>query len=154
MDLLERHRTASLVNLVINDESVYPWVCGPVKGRLDLSEPIESGNYIALMGIYGGFLFWHISDGIYDAHSAVLPQGRGKWAIRAAKEALKWMFSEADAREIMMVVPQGNVAVHALVRMLKAKKTGNLENGWWIEGKQVPCAVYSMTKTDWEKCQQ
>lgn len=150
--MIERQISASLVNKIVNDPSVLPWVCGPVEGPLDLTEAIESGNYIALFGEYGGFLFWKVSDGIYDAHSAVLPEGRGKWALRAAHQALSWMFGEGAAAEIMMTVPKGNLAVRTLVRVLKAKPLGKIENGWWLDGKSVDADVFSLTKADWEQC--
>src|SRR6185312_10059007 len=99
-------------------------------------------------GEYGGFLFWRVEPGIYDAHSAVLPEGRGPWAIKAACKALDIMF-EGDALEIMMVCPKGNIAVLTLVRMLKAKFRGTIEDGWWRDGKAIPADVYSMTRDDW-----
>lgn len=150
--MIERQSSASLVNRVVNDPSVYPWVCGPVTGELDLTGPIESGNYIALFGEHGGFLFWKIADGVYDAHSAVLPTGRGRWALDAAKSALNAMFN-GDAAEIMMTVPRGNVAVRALVRSVKAKYRGRIEDGWMIGGKPVAADIFSLTKSDWEQCQ-
>lgn len=150
--MIERQLSASNVNRIVNDPSVLPWVCGPVEGQLDLTEAIESGNYIALFGEHGGFLFWKVADGIYDAHSAVLPGGRGKWALSAAHQALAWMFDEHDALEIMMTVPKGNMAVRALVRSIKAKPLGKIENGWFIGGKPVDADIYSLTKADWEQC--
>lgn len=150
--MIERQSSAVLVNEIINHPSIHPWVCGPIKGPLDVTESIEDGSYTALFGEHGGFLFWKMGGGIYDAHSAVLPEGRGKWAIRSAHEALRWMFEKEDAQEIMMTVPKGNIAVRALVRVLKAKFRGTIESGWWRDGRAIPCDVYSITKMDWEQC--
>lgn len=148
--MIDRQMSAEFVNRVVNDPSVYPWVCGPAEGiPLDLTDYIKDGRYIALMGEHGGFLFWLIQDGIYDAHSAVLPDGRGLWAVLAAQHALRMMFNDYDANEIMMACPKGNVAVKALVRCLKAKPRGKIENGWWLNGKPVASDIYSMTKEDW-----
>lgn len=149
--MIERQKSAVLVNEIINHPSVHPWVCGPITGPLDVAESIEDGSYIALFGAHGGFLFWNVGFGIYDAHSAVLPDGRGKWALDAAREALKWMFANG-ALEIMMSVPKGNIAVRALVRTLKAKFRGTIEDGWMRDGRPIPVDVYSMTKADFEQC--
>jgi len=152
--VIERQFDGQAVNRIVNHPSIYPWVCGPLEGQdLDLSGPIGDGSYIALFGEFGGFLFWKLTDGIYDAHSAVLPEGRGKWALGAAREALAWMFHHEGAVEIMMAVPKGNLAVRALVRSLKAKYTGNIEDGWMIDGNSVASDIFSLTKTDWEQCQ-
>ena len=150
--MIERQKSAALVNEIVNHPSVHPWVAGPITGPLDLTESIEDGSYIALMGKYGGFLFWQVKPGIYDAHSAVVPEGRGAWAIRAAHKALRMMFDDEGAQEIMMVCPKGNIAVLTLVRMVKAKFRGTLENGWWRDGKAIPADVFSMTKLDYETC--
>lgn len=150
--MIERQRSAVFVNEVINHPSVHPWVCGPIDGPLDVTESIGDGSYTALFGEHGGFLFWRMGCGIYDAHSAVLPEGRGKWALDAAKDALAWMFEREGALEIMMSVPKGNIAVRALVRRLKAKFRGSIENGWCIGGQMVPVDVYSLTRADYERC--
>ena len=75
--MIERQASADAVNRIINDPSIHPWVCGPDNRKLDLTQQILDGSYIALLGEHGGFLFWKLKDGIYDAHSAVLPDGRG-----------------------------------------------------------------------------
>ena len=147
--MIERQITGRFVNAVINDPSVRPWICGPLEGPIDLEPLIEANKVLALFGIYGGFLFYHIRDGVYDAHSAVLPQGRGRWALKAARAALDWVFDHG-ATEVMMCVPQGNEAVRGLVRLLKAKKRGVIEDGWWLANRLVPIDVYSVLKDDWQ----
>lgn len=150
--MMVRQVSAERVNEIVNHPSVFPWVCGPLEGPLDLSGPIESGDYIALIGEHGGFLFWRIAPGIFDAHSIVLPEGRGRWTIRAAKASLRWMFDEGEAAEIMMAAPKGNLAVLSLIRVLKAKFRGTVEGGWWRDGQPIPADVYSLTKADFEEC--
>lgn len=147
--MIERQITARFVNAVINHETVRPWIAGPLDGYLDLSGLIESRALIALFGIHGGFLFYPIGRGIYDAHSAVLPAGRGRWALRAAREALDWIFNH-EAEEVMMSVPHGNDAVRGLVRLLKAKRRGTIEDGWWLAGRLVSIDVYSVLKDEWQ----
>lgn len=145
---------ATFVNSIVNHPSVFPWICGPLTDAADLSELMGSGRYTALMGEHGGFLFLNLGNGIYDAHSAVVPEGRGAWAVLAAQHALRIMFEERDAREIMMACPKGNLAVRALVKSLHAEYRGRIENGWWLNGRAVPSDIYSMTKTNWERtCQ-
>lgn len=151
--MIERQFDGETVNRIVNHPSIYPWICGPAKGHaLDLSDLIESGAYIALFGEYGGFLFFKVADGIYDAHSAILPEGRGKWALRAAHQALRMMF-DGDAVEILMAAPKGNLAVLSLIRSVKAKHRGKIEDGWVLNGASVDSEIFSLTKTDYEKCQ-
>jgi hypothetical protein len=149
--MIER-KSAEFVNEIVNHPSIHPWISGPIEGPLDLTGLIEDGSYIPLMGEFGGFMFWRLSGGVYDAHSAVLPEGRGKWTKEAAIEALHWMFEKEGAKEIMMAAPKGNLAVLILIRSLKAKFRGRIENGWHLKGQYVPSEIYSLTKADFEKC--
>jgi RimJ/RimL family protein N-acetyltransferase len=151
--MIERLTSAELINNVANDPSVRPWICGDSDKYLDFSEAVETGRCIALFGEHGGFLFHHLTDGVFDGHSMVLPSGRGKWALRTVRYAIAWMFEREGAQEIMMAVPQGNLAVFALVRNLKATLRGKIEGGWWLNGQAVDSDIYSLTKLDWEKCQ-
>lgn len=152
--MIERTYSAQRVNEVLNHPSVYPWVIGPFSGVLDCTEAIIDGNMIALFGEHGGYLFSQVCDGVYDGHSAVLPEARGRWAISAAREAVAFMFRNTAAKEIMMACPHGNLAVRGLVRILKAKYRGTIIDGWYLNGQIVPSDIYSLTKSDWEKCQQ
>lgn len=150
--MIERLASAEKINAVLNDPSVYPWVCGPLDGPIDIGPLLKVEWCIPLFGEHGGFIFYDLGHGLYDAHSAILPNGRGRWAVRAAREALKIMF-ERDALEVMMAAPRGNLAVLSLIRLLKAQFRGTIENGWWLNGQPVDSDIYSLTKTDWEQCQ-
>lgn len=143
---------ADYINRIANDPSIYPWVRGPVDGPIDVSPIINNENNIAMMGEHGGVVFLFVSVGVYDGHSLVLPSGRGRWVLKAARESLNWIFTHY-AKEVLMTVPEGNVAVRALVKCLKAKFKYREEAIWWRDGKKVPADIYSLTKEDWEKCQ-
>lgn len=136
---------------IANHPSVFPWICGNSQGALNFSNTVRDRNNIFLFGQHGGFMFRNINGQIFDAHSMILPEGRGYWAMQAAESALQWMFTNTSAQEITMPVPKGNIAVRALVKKLGAKMRGTIEDGWFLKGKEVPIDVYSMTKEDW-KC--
>jgi RimJ/RimL family protein N-acetyltransferase len=136
---------------IANDPSVYPWVCGKETGPLDFTEMVKDRNNIFLFGEFGGFYFRNLDGRVLDAHSMILPEGRGHWASEAAEAALNWVFENTSAQEVMMSVPKGNIAVRALVRLLGADFRGTIENGWHLKGRDVPIDVYSVLKDDW-KC--
>jgi hypothetical protein len=112
----------------------------------------RAGVRIAFAGDHGCFVFLNLSDGLYEARGTVLSSGRGKWAHAAAKKALRRMFDEEGAREIMMAAPKGNLAVRALIRSLKAKYLGRIESAWFWDGQWVPSDIFSLTKMDFEQC--
>jgi hypothetical protein len=111
-----------------------------------------AGAHLAFAGEHGCFVFLNLKDGIYEARGAVLSSGRGRWAHAAAKEALRRMFEEEGAREIMMAAPKGNWPVRALIRCLKAKYLGRIESAWFWDGQWVPSDIFSLTRTDFEQC--
>lgn len=140
---------AKRIGEVANDPSVYPWVCGETTGPLDFTEAVKDRNSIFLFGEHGGFVFRNMNGAVFDAHSMVLPSGRGRWALSAAEQALYWMFERTSAQEVTMSVPRGNLPVRALVRRLGALFRGTIENGWYLKGDPVSVDVYSMMKEDW-----
>jgi hypothetical protein len=141
------------INDVINHPSVRDWVRGSAMGNLDVMTVIASDAAVALFGEFGGFVFLRIVPGIYDTHSAVLPEGRGEWGLRTAKAAIRWMFEKEGALEIMVACPKGEQAVHTLSKSVSAnfKYVGEIRNGWRIHGRSVPSEIFSLTKTDWQK---
>jgi RimJ/RimL family protein N-acetyltransferase len=148
--MLTRQRTASRLTELANDKSIYPWIKGPLVGRFETCSIVNNPNNIVMIGEYGGYVFLGMGDGIYDAHSLILPEGRGKWALKAAHEALDSIFEIAT--EVTMMVPKGNIAVRALVLRLGAKLKERRENGWWRDGASIPTDIFSITKEDWTKC--
>lgn len=136
---------------VANDPDVFPWICGDREEPFDFVEAVNDRNNIFLFGEFGGFYFRNVNGVVFDAHSMILPEGRGYWALCAAEAALDWVFSKTNAHEVTMSVPKGNIAVRALVKRLGAKRRGEIQDGWHLKGKQVSIDVYSMTKEDW-KC--
>lgn len=134
---------------VANDPSVFPWICGERTEPLDFTELVKDRNNVFLFGEYGGFYFRNMDGKVFDAHSMVLPEGRGHWALTMAEQSLNWMFTHTSAEEITMAVPKGNLPVRALVRRLGADLRGTIPNGWNFKGRDVPVDVYSILKVEW-----
>lgn len=148
--LLEETWDYTRIAEVANHPSVQPWV-NQDSGSLSFFDAVNDRNNIFLFGAYGGFYFRNMNGRVFDAHSMILPEGRGFWALQAAENALDWMFNKTNAQEITMSVPYGNIAVRALVKRLGASLRGKIKDGWKLKGKNVDIDVYSLTKEDW-KC--
>lgn len=132
-----------------NHPAIFPWICGRQTEPANFVEQVKDRNNIFLFGEFGGFYFRNLDGRIFDAHSMVLPEGRGHWAMTAAESALTWIFKNTNAQEVTMSVPKGNLAVRALVKRLGATFRGKIEGGWHLKGKDVDIDVYSMMKEDW-----
>lgn len=146
---VEQHRDAEFINSVVNDPSVLPWVQGNLEGPLDVAPLLRIPGNVLLCDEYGGVLFIEHQPGFYEAHTQVLPAGRGKWAVQMVREALQWMFTKTSAVDIQTKCPQGNIGALALAKRIGGRELFIAERGWTYEGKIIPAAIYGLSIQDW-----
>jgi hypothetical protein len=147
--MIERIFDGEKINHIVNDPSVYPWVKGNCEGPLDLGPLLKDNRHVALMGNLGGCVFAQHSQGIYEAHSQFLPEGRGEKALETVREALHWMFTRSDAVEIWTRAPKGNLAARALAKAIGGREDMTVKNGWVQDGEVIPATIFSLTIQDW-----
>lgn len=146
---LELQPDARKINLIVNHPDIHPWVKGMAEGEIDATPVFERGGAICLLAEHGGILFDAIQPGLYEAHTQVLPEGRGAWAVRAASACLHWLFTRTDAIEVVTRCPHGNLAAKGLARAIHGRLQFTNPNGWVMDGKSVPADIYSLTAQDW-----
>lgn len=140
---------AEELNRIVNDPSVYPWVHANIEGPLDLTAVVETPGNHCLLGKNGAVVFVRHQDGLYEAHTQVLPAGRGPWALEFVKAALHWQFAQTDAVEIWTRVPKGNLAARALARSIGGTLACRVDRGWVVDGQSVWADIFSLTVQDW-----
>ena len=86
--LLHLTKDADAVNAVVNHPAVRPFIGAPEAGDLDLSAMIEQPENLFPFGEHGGFAFIWTAPHAREVHTFILPEGRGKWARDAAREAI------------------------------------------------------------------
>lgn len=148
---ITRDRNAERLNKIVNDPSVYRWVKGAHTDALDLSEVVSDNRNILLMGAFGGIMFIELQAGLYEAHTQVLREGRGEWALSMTRAALHWMFTRSPAIEIMTKVPKGNIAAKALARAVGGRFEFRAENAWVMNGTPVSAEIWTLTLQEWAK---
>lgn len=146
---IERQFDAKQINAVVNHESVYPFVHGVTVGPMDLTAAVQDQANVLLMGEHGGMIFNPIQAGIWEAHTQVVPEGRGKWAVGMATECLKWMFCRTDALEIITRLPKGNVRARALAMRFGFRPMFVNPRGWILDHQLVPAEIVSLTIQEW-----
>lgn len=145
---VSREFAAEHLNAVVNDPAVRPWVGGGT-GPLDLSGLVaDRANYL-LMGLGGGILFQRIDAGFYEAHTQFLPEARGPSAVRAVRDALRYMFTRTDAVEIVTKVPEGNAGALGLVRAIHGQKQFRREKAWPSAAGPVAVDFYALSINAW-----
>lgn len=151
MGLLELQSDASRLNLIVNHPDIYPWVRGFQKDTLDLTSAFAQGDKLCLLGKYGGVLFHRMQPGLYEAHTQILPEGRGAWALDCVRACLMWLFTRTDAMEVMTRCPDGNLPAKALARAIGGRLQFNNPQGWVRDDNLVPADIYSLTIQDWTR---
>ncbi len=147
--MIRRHTTAHSLNVVVNDPSVYEHVRGVATGRLDLTPVVNNTDNVLLMGEYGGVLFLKHQPGVYEAHTQILPEGRGQWALDTVNECLDWLFTRTDAVDVVTRIPKGNHAARGLALAIHGKPEFRIEQGWVKDNQIVYADIYSLQIQTW-----
>lgn len=108
---------AERLNAVVNHPEVRGFV-GPGTNRIDLTQLVANPANVLLMREGGGLFFGQHEEGIYEVHTQFVPEARGEIAVEATRDALRWMFTHTDAREIVTKVDPVNKGALGLVRAI------------------------------------
>jgi hypothetical protein len=145
---IDRATSADFANLVLNHSSVRDDVADPKSGKIDVSAIIDSPAHMILQAQHGILFFARIFEGIWETHAAILPEGRGEWAVEFCREGQIYMFCQTDCVEILTRIPVPHKASKAL-----AVRSGFLYR--WTRpscvwrGTSVPYNVWSRTLQEW-----
>ena len=136
--ILERISDATLINLIVNDPDVRPFV-GPLEiGEIDLTDAAARPEHWFLLGEHGGFgLIW-TAPNVHEVHTFILPSGRGKWAVEAAEAMIDFARKNGDTM-LWTKIPPELKHVGAYARMM-GMKTADMV----IETFGLPYEVYKM----------
>lgn len=149
--MLERHNNSSRINEIVNDPSIYHWVRGYNIGPLDLTSVAINPLNVCLVGEHGCVIFIKHQIGIYEFHTCVLPQGRGKYMLDGARFAFRWMFTHTDAFELLTKCPDGNLASKAGARAVGCSLAFRTRDIWPTDKGLVPVDVWSLLLQQWAR---
>ena len=150
--LIQRVFDAAILNRVLNDPAVFPWVSAPGIDYLDFNEIAADVQNVVLMTDRGGFVFVPKGRGVYEVHTQFLPSG-ATTALAAARDAARYMFTLTECERITTYVPLGNDRARKLTEAMGFTHTGRDGSWTYPSGDTVPLDWYELTKEDW-KCQQ
>lgn len=147
--MLIRTHDAGEVNRILNHPAVRPFVADETDGVLDISERVSNQNNVTLIGEYGAFVCIKYDIGIYEVHTAILPDGRGRWAMDFARDGALYMFTATDCVEILTRVPMGHVAAKALTEAMGFRPLFTTPPECRFRGELVPCHIYTLSLQEW-----
>ena len=130
-EVLERSFATQAINALVNHPEVRPHVGGDPKLAVDLTDVIDNDRNVFLMGAHGGFTYIWTAPGCFEVHTLVRPEGRGSWALDAARESIATMHRDHGATHIWTrVLPElRNVRAFAIAAGLKPCGQGVFDTG-------------------------
>lgn len=136
--MLRLSRNAEQINAVVNHPAVRPFV-GPVElGELNLSHAVMREENFFLFGEFGGFSLGWTSPYTREVHTFILPEGRGEWARKVAREAINYAFDNGTDRLWSRIPPdRDNVRAYA-------EEMGMQPTGEQIDTFGQPYDIYEM----------
>lgn len=113
--MIERTFDARRINELVNHPAVRPFIGGDIAQPLDLSDAVADPANIFGVGEHGGFAFTWSAPRVYEVHTFILPEGRGRWAADFALTARAWMVENGARLLWTRVHPEaGNVRAFTL----------------------------------------
>ena len=149
MTIIRRATDSTFSNMVLNHPEVRKHTLHVEGVPSDITPLVSNPANVVMEGEYGGIIFHQVLAGLFEVHTYVLPEGRGKWALDMAHEAIEWMFCRTNASELYTRVPDGNVAAMALSRAVGAKLEQRVMNK--INGDNVMVDIMTGRIQDWIK---
>lgn len=95
-----------LANSILRHPDVYPFIRDDYSPTVEdfTAEPLLNMESVYFLLPAEGCLFMltpFITSTVYEGHTAVIPESRGKTAIQAGRDAIAWMFSNTRCEKIV-----------------------------------------------------
>jgi hypothetical protein len=139
-----------IYNKILQHPSVQRWVSIPGEPAPDMSKFVKDRNNVLLMVDEDGAMFFDLLEaGVFEVHTAFLPQIRGGKAIEACGRAAAYMFTQTEASEIWTRCPANNLPAIALTRRVGGKYQYTDKEAWPTPIGMVDVHWYKQTLDDW-----
>lgn len=127
--------------------AIYPHVCEDTDPSADEWAPTIDGQVVYLRPPEGGacFLFHPHTRHVWEVHSAVLPEYRGR-SLSYVRACADWLRQNTSCKCLLTRIPKGNVAAFCLARAVGMQKTGVLpasflNNGQWLDQSELTMRI-------------
>ncbi len=147
--MIARTMNATFLNRVANHPDVRPYIGG--FDPIDLTEVAANPANIVLEDFpNGGWVLVQQMPAVYELHTLFLPDSRGKAYFIAAREALRYVFTNTDALEILTKCPDDNPGARMAATMVGFRERFHRDACWNV-GSPAECGVsfQALTVDDW-----
>lgn len=138
------------VNEIMNHPAVNPWIAEDSAGPIDMAWKMTRPDVVTvLLGEFGAFTAYRLLPGVYEFHTQILPEGRGKWGFSFFRAGLEWIFTRTDAYEVFTRVPETHLAAVKAARLMGLRLDFKEDTTFLYRGQDVSSLIYSMRIQEW-----
>ena len=145
------------VSDVISNENIYEGMCDDScpKNPLELNFSALSGNgnvflEVDVNGKPGGlFFFMKKENNVYEVHTALLPNCRGKNAVDAGRMSAEWAFNNLPCNEIISYSLSDSPQVLIFAKIIGMEEVSRSMNAHTRHGVEVSKIMLSLKKSKW-----
>jgi len=139
------------VNRILSDDSIYIPINGvpcPEKLKNILADDLlrETKAYVLSPNDFSVLIFLAYDENLYTGHTSVLPEGRGRQAIRDGKLACQWMFENTKCIKIFGFTPEHMLHVRRFNILVGFKEEGVLSNSHMHNGSVENMIIFGLNK--------
>lgn len=154
---VERTFDIATLNDIARHDDIYPHISNdnsPAKDNFTLEELVNNPyNHFLAIRHYGEVVgFWMMlsrTPTILEAHTCILPKGRGSVATYALPLALKYIFTCTPATAIVTEVPATNPEAKKFATWAGFKTIYTAKAKWIKDGKLYDVDVMTLWMMDW-----
>lgn len=138
--IVRRSRDAELIRAIITHDAIWDDANDDGTPPRETFQPVIADSLYYLVPELDGapmgvFMVAPHNSTTYEWHTAILPQYRGKYAIKACRLALEWMREHSPALKIITWVPVEARHVYSYARACGFILEGRSENALLKNGK-------------------
>ena len=123
------------INKILSHGKVYPYIVDDYSaqeppedfGLQFLKEPLIK---VLMPNEHCVFILTPLLNTVYIVHSNVLPEGRGKTAIKAGRRAARWMFNNTKCVSLISFTPADNKVALMFSSLVGFKRIGIIEKSF------------------------
>lgn len=145
---VSRETDARNINPILNHPAVRPFIDSR-DGAIDVGPVVADPNNIVLAGRLGTCIYLYVMPGVFEVHSACLPEGRGPWMKAFAEASLQWMFTRSNAWEITTRVPHGHIPAKRLTEACGFRLEFSRPSECMFRKEEVGSDIYRHDLMDW-----
>jgi hypothetical protein len=147
--MIRRSFDASEINPILNSPGVFEAIKLPGMDKFEISSVVQNPANVLLLAEGGGIIFAQQEPGIYEVHTAFVEQFRGRHAIRASREAYRWMFTHTDCMVLQTKVPDFNRAAYKFCELVGAVREFSRKAVWPTDNGPVDMSYWTLRYDDW-----